>query len=192
MTDHHPQKILKPSIHPSVFIAEGARIYGDVEIREGASVWFNAVIRGDEGRIVIGRNTNIQDNCVVHSDQEVGIEIGDEVTIGHGAIIRGCRIGNGCMIGMNATIMNNSEIGAESIVGTGAVVPYNKTYPPRSLILGVPARPVRVLADEETTVNRKAARIYQELVDQYRSGVIAGYEPPTSSNELQGGDGTRR
>jgi carbonic anhydrase/acetyltransferase-like protein (isoleucine patch superfamily) len=177
MSEHSPQKPLKPRIHPTVFIAEGARIYGDVEIQEGASVWFNAVIRGDEGRIVIGRNTNIQDNCVVHSDQEVGIEIGDGVTIGHGAIIRGCRIGNGCMIGMNATIMNHSEIGADSIVGTGAVVPYNKTYPPRSLILGVPARQVRELGDEETTVNRKAVEVYRKLVGQYNSGAIVGHEP---------------
>ncbi len=84
-------------MHP-FFVAEGARIYGDVEIRENASVWFNAVIRGDEGKIAIGRNTNVQDNVVVHSDLFVGTEIGDNVTVGHGAIIRGCRIGNNVMI----------------------------------------------------------------------------------------------
>jgi len=176
MTPERDKITLKPRIHPSVFIAKGAQIFGDVEIAEGSSVWFNAVIRGDEGKIVIGRNTNIQDNCVVHSDQDVGAVIGDDVTIGHGAVIRGCRIGNGCMIGMNSTVMNNSVIGEDSIVGTGAVVPYNKLYPPRSLILGIPAKRVRELAAEETGVNRKAGRIYSELIVKYRSGEIAGHE----------------
>lgn len=170
------KKVIRPEIHPSVFIAEGARIFGDVIIGEGSSVWFNAVIRGDEGRIRIGRSSNIQDNAVLHSDMMVGIDIGDEVTIGHGAIVRGCRIGNGVMVGMNATVMTNAVIGDNSIVGAHAFVPYNKHFPPRSLILGSPARLIRELTDEELKTNRMAVEIYRELVDGYISGLIAGRE----------------
>lgn len=169
-------QILKPKVHPSVFIAEGARIYGDVEIKAGASIWFNAVIRGDEGKITIGENTNIQDNCVIHSDQDVAVEIGDNVTVGHGAIVRGCRIGANCMIGMNATIMNNAQIGHDSIVGTNAMVAYNKSFPPHALIMGMPARQVRELSEKELRVTKLAPEIYAELVTRYRDETVAGYK----------------
>jgi carbonic anhydrase/acetyltransferase-like protein (isoleucine patch superfamily) len=174
MRNQENATVLKPKVHPSVFIADGARIYGEVEIRRGASIWFNAVIRGDEGRIVIGENTNIQDNCVIHSDQDTAVEIGDNVTIGHGAVIRGCRIGNRCMIGMHATIMNNADIGEESIVGTQAMVAYHKKFPPRSLILGIPAKLVRMLSDEDLAVGEKAVTIYRDLVRKYQNKLVQG------------------
>lgn len=169
-------KVLKPKIHESVFIAEGARIYGDVEIGEGSSVWFNAVIRGDEGKIKIGKNTNIQDNAVIHSDMGVATEIGDNVTIGHGAIVRGCKIGNNVMIGMNATVMTNSEIGEYSIVGANAFVPYNKRFPPRSEILGLPAKLVREVNEEDLETIRKGTQVYEGLKKLYFEKRILGYK----------------
>nr|MDO8082810.1 gamma carbonic anhydrase family protein [Candidatus Freyarchaeota archaeon] len=169
-------KVLKPKIHESVFVAEGARIYGDVEIGEGSSVWFNAVVRGDEGKITIGKNTNIQDNAVVHSDMNVGTEIGDNVTIGHGAIVRGCKIRNNVMVGMNSTVMTNSEIRENSIVGANTFVPYDKKFPPRSLILGVPAKLVRELKDEELEAGKMATQIYEGLVKNYSEKRILGYQ----------------
>jgi carbonic anhydrase/acetyltransferase-like protein (isoleucine patch superfamily) len=166
--------ILKPKIHASVFIADGARIYGDVEIGEGSSVWFNAVIRGDEGKISIGRHTNIQDNAVIHSDMDVDVKIGDEVTIGHGAIIRGCRIGNNSMVGMNSTVMTNAEIGDYSIIGANTFVPYDKKFPPRSLVMGSPAKLIRELGDDDITANDMAVDMYKKLVKRYAEGEISG------------------
>ncbi len=174
MQDDAISGVLRPRIHESVFIAEGARIYGDVEIGEGSSVWFNAVIRGDEGKIVIGRNTNIQDNAVVHSDGEMWLQVGDSVTIGHGAVIRSCNLGNRVMIGMNATVMSGSEIGDGSVVGGNSFIGYNKKFPPKSLITGTPAKLVRELTDADTALNDAAVQIYGELVDKYRRGHFEG------------------
>jgi carbonic anhydrase/acetyltransferase-like protein (isoleucine patch superfamily) len=175
MPDQNQGKILKPRIHDSVFIAEGARIYGDVEIGEGSSIWFNAVIRGDEGKITIGRHTNIQDNSVIHSDGMIPVEIGDSVTVGHGAIIRGCRLGNSVMVGMNATIMSGVEIGDYCSVGANCFIPYSKKFPPRSLIAGVPAKLLRELKEEETRVNDMPVAIYKEVIQNYLNKKIIGH-----------------
>lgn len=166
--------ILCPVIHDSVFIAAGAHIYGDVTIAEGASVWFNAVLRGDEGRIEIGRDTNIQDNVVIHSDMEAEVIVGERVTLGHGAVIRGCRISADVMIGMNTTIMSYAEIGAQSIVGANSFIPYHKSFPPGSLIMGSPAKAIRALTDEELGFNKIAVDIYKDLVKRYRDRQIVG------------------
>jgi carbonic anhydrase/acetyltransferase-like protein (isoleucine patch superfamily) len=176
MSNAKKGEILKPKIHKSVFVAEGARIYGDVEIGEGSSVWFNAVIRGDEGKITIGKNSNIQDNAVVHSDMTVGTEIGDNVTVGHGAIIRGCKLRNNVVVGMNSTVMTNSEIGENSIVGANTFVPYDQKFPPLSLILGVPAKRVRELKDEDLETIRKSTQIYEALKKSYSEKKILGYK----------------
>lgn len=165
---------LGPDIHESAFIAEGARIYGDVVIAEGASVWFNVVLRGDEGRIEIGKDTNVQDNVVIHSDMEAGVVIGERVTLGHGAVIRGCRIAADVMIGMNTTIMSYVEIGEQSIVGANAFIPYHKSFPPRSLIRGAPAKAVRELTVDELGFNQVAIDIYKDLVRRYQMGEITG------------------
>ena len=168
--------ILRPQIHASVFIAEGARIYGDVFIAKGASVWFNAVLRGDEGRIEIGRDTNVQDNVVIHSDMDAGVIIADRVTLGHGAVIRGCRIGTDVMVGMNATIMSHVEIGEQCIIGANSFVPYHKSFPPRSLIMGSPAKVFRELTNEELRFNQAAIDIYKGLVKRYQAGEISAAE----------------
>jgi carbonic anhydrase/acetyltransferase-like protein (isoleucine patch superfamily) len=175
MTGDNGVEILKPRIHNTVFVAAGACIYGDVEIGAGSSIWFNAVIRGDEGKIIVGRNTNIQDNAVLHSDLMVSVEIGDNVTIGHGAIVRGARIEDNVMVGMNSTVMTNSVIGENSIVGANSFIAYNKIYPPRSLIMGAPARLVRELREEELGAYRVSADIYRALVEGYSADRIVGY-----------------
>ena len=170
----HPH-ILKPAVDESVFVAEGARILGDVEIGAGSSVWFNAVIRGDAGKITIGKDANIQDNAVVHSDGGAPAVIGDEVTIGIGAVVRSCRIGRGSLIGMNATVMSHAEIGEYSIVAANALVPCRAKYPPRSLILGMPAKRIRELTDKEIKGNETAVRIYKERKEKYKAQTITGF-----------------
>lgn len=167
--------VLSPRIHESVFVAEGARIYGDVEIGADASVWFNAVIRGDEGKVVIGAGTNIQDNAVLHSDLGVCVEIGKNVTVGHGAVLRGCRVGENVMIGMNATIMTHAEIGEHSIVGANSFLPRNRPYESRSMIMGSPAKRVRALTEEELGWNEIALGIYRGLVARYLGKEILGF-----------------
>ena len=176
MPNDRKESVLAPQVHESVFVAEGARIYGDVEIRENASVWFNAVIRGDEGKVSIGRNTNLQDNVVIHSDFFVATEIGDNVTVGHGAILRGCKIGNNVMIGMHSTVMTGAEIGENSMVAANCLVPYGSKFPPGSLILGTPAKRVRELTEEETRANAVAIQIYLDLIPKYRDHVIGGFD----------------
>jgi carbonic anhydrase/acetyltransferase-like protein (isoleucine patch superfamily) len=163
----------KPNIHPSAFIADGAQIWGDVTIGENSSVWFNAVLRGDEGPIAIGSNTNIQDCCVLHSDLGQGVEIGDWVTLGHGVVVRGAKIGNNTMIGMNCTIMSGAVIPEHCVVGAHSFVPYNERYPPRTLIYGTPAKAVRELAETETQFSRVACGVYLKLMEDYRSGRIS-------------------
>ncbi len=176
MSNEKHKNILTPKIKDSVFIANGACIYGEVEISEGSSVWFNAVIRGDEGKIIIGKNSNIQDNAVIHSDMTVVVEIGDNVTIGHGAIVRGCRIGDNVWVGMNSTIMTNSEIGNNSIIGANSFVPYNKRFPPRSLIFGVPAKLIRELTTKEIKSIETPINVYKELIESYSQRKIAGFK----------------
>ena len=170
------EPIFEPRIHDSVFIAEGAHIYGDVEIHEGASIWFNAVIRGDEGKIVIGKNSNIQDNTVIHSDGTIPVEIADNVTVGHAAVIRGCKLASHVMVGMNATIMSGVEIGEYSVVGANSFIPYNKKFPPNSLITGIPAKLIRELSDEEKSINDVTPQMYEDVIDKYKKGFIVSYD----------------
>ncbi len=138
-----------PRIHPSAFIAEGAMIIGDVAIGEKSSVWFNCVLRGDVDRIEIGARSNIQDGAVVHMDRNFPAIIGDDVTIGHGAIIHGCTIGDGAMISMGAIILTGAKIGAGAIVGAGAVVREGQEISAKSLAIGIPAQIRRDVTAEE-------------------------------------------
>ena len=136
-------------MHPSAFIAEGAMIIGSVTIGEKSSVWFNCVLRGDLDRIEVGARTNIQDGAVVHMDRNFPSIIGDDVTIGHGAIIHGCTIGDGAMISMGAIILTGAKIGERGIIGAGAVVREGQEIPPESLAVGIPARVKRDVTAEE-------------------------------------------
>ncbi len=164
----------RPVISPSAFIAEGTVIRGDVSIADRASVWFNAVVRGDEGPVRIGECSNVQDCCVLHSDLAVAVQIGAWVTIGHGAVVRGARIEDRVMIGMNATIMTGAVIGAGSIVGAATFVPYRAEFPAYSMIVGAPARLVRPLEDWEREQHRIACEKYLELAEEYRAGKWRG------------------
>lgn len=134
-----------PQIGKNVFIAPNATVIGKVEIGDGASIWFGAVVRGDTGHIKIGAKTNIQDNAVVHVNRRNDTFIGDRVTIGHGAVVEGCVIEDDVLIGMNATVLDGAIIGAKSIIAAGSVVREGGEIPPESLAAGVPAKVKRVI-----------------------------------------------
>jgi len=173
---------MKPDIHPSAFIAPTAQIWGDVSIGAGSSVWFGAVLRGDEGKVVIGEGSHVQDNCVVHSDLGNPVQIGSGVTIGHGAVIRACRIGDGAMIGMNATVMSGVTIGARCVVGAHSLVPYGREFGDGLLILGVPARAERAATSAEQRYSEIACQVYAGLAADYAAGRI---EPHARPGRLQ-------
>ena len=156
-------------VHPSVFIAASAVVIGNVIIGEDSSVWFNAVLRGDTDPIRIGRRTNIQDGCILHADPGFPCTIGDDVTVGHGAIVHGATVGNEVLIGMRSVVMNGVRIGSGSIIGTGAVVTEGTDIPPASLVLGLPGKIVRSVTQEELEHIRSAAKRYEERAKQYKT-----------------------
>ena len=159
-----------PVIDPDTFIAENAVIIGDVTIARGSSVWYNVVIRADRGPVTIGEESNIQDGSVIHMDRDLPVIIGNRVSVGHGAIVHGAKVGDGCLIGMGAVLMNRCEIGENSIVGAGSLVTQGKVIPPRSLVMGSPARVVRELTDEEVARTQRNADAYIEETREYQSG----------------------
>lgn len=138
-----------PKIYPNVYVAPGAYIIGDVEIAEGSSIWFNTVVRGDVAPIRIGANTNIQDGSVVHGATGISVEIGSRITVGHNAILHGCRIEDNAFIGMGATVLTGAVVGNGAVVAAGALVPEGKVIPPNTLVMGSPARVVRELTPED-------------------------------------------
>ena len=146
-----------------VYVADGAKVIGDVKIGSGSSVWYNAVIRGDSNIVKIGNNTNVQDNAVLHVGHEHPLMIGDSVTIGHGAIVHGCMIGNNVLIGMGAIVLNGAHIKKNSLVGAGALVTENKEFPEGSLIIGSPAKAVRELTEEDIRGITENANEYVRL-----------------------------
>ena len=159
-----------PRIAPNVFIADGARIIGDVEIAENSSVWFNVVIRGDVGPIRIGSGTNIQDLTMCHLTRNRSrLIIGSDVTVGHGAILHGATVGDGVLVGMGAVLLDNCMIGEGAIVAAGAVVTEGTQVPPGVLVAGVPARVVRELQPAEVSAGRTGGANYRGYVEQYRS-----------------------
>lgn len=157
-----------PKISETAFITDSANVIGDVEVGDLSSVWFNAVIRGDRNKIKIGNRTSVQDNVVIHANPENGVEIGNDVSVGHGAVLHGCRIENNVLIGMNSTILNGAEIGKNSIVGANALVPEGKKFPENSLIIGVPGKVKRELEESEIEAIAENAAEYIEFVREYR------------------------
>lgn len=160
----------RPDVSRAYFIAWNAEIHGKVTLGEGSSVWYGAVLRGDIAPIVVGAGSNVQDGCVLHVDHDTPCVVGEHVTIGHGAIVHACRVGNRCLIGMGAIILNGAEIGEESIVGAGALVTQGKRFPPRSMILGSPAKVVRPLTEAEVAELRPHAEAYVDLARRAASG----------------------
>lgn len=152
-----------PEIDESCFIADNSSVIGNVSIDEDSSVWFGAVVRGDTNEITIGKSTNIQDNCTIHSDGDFPVKLGDGITIGHNCIIHGCSIKNNCLIGMGSIILNGAEIGENSIIGAGSLVTQNTRIPSGTLCFGSPAKVVRKLTEEEVNSIIESAKHYAEL-----------------------------
>lgn len=165
-----PYGRLFPVCHPSVFIAHGAIVIGDVEIGEESSVWFNTVIRGDLRQIRIGKRTNVQDGCTLHVTSVHSVEVGDSVTFGHGVMAHGCAIEDFCLVGIGAVVLDGAVIGTGSVIGAGAVVAPRTLVPPHSLVLGVPGKVVKTLAPESAVANRITADHYVEYAKTYRKG----------------------
>ena len=164
-----PYRGIRPRIHPSVFIAEGAQIIGDVEIGAESSVWFNTVIRGDVHYIRIGEKTNVQDNCVLHVTHETyPLVVGSGVTVGHGAILHAATIKDHCLIGMGAKVLDNATVGSYSLVAAGALVLEGFEVPEGVLVAGIPAKIKRKLTDEERRQIVQSAQNYINYVKSYR------------------------
>ena len=161
---------IKPKVHESVFIADGAKIIGDVEIGSGSSVWYNTVIRGDVNTIRIGERTNIQDNSVLHvTHKKYPLVIGSNVTIGHGAVVHACTVKDYCLIGMGAIVMDHATVGPYAFVAAGSVVLEQFEVPEGTLVAGVPARVRRKLTEEEKRMLEQSAQNYVEYVKTYRT-----------------------
>ncbi|WP_147565422.1 gamma carbonic anhydrase family protein [Clostridium tyrobutyricum] len=161
-----------PDIHSSCFIAESSDIIGKVKLAQDVNVWFGAVIRGDLNNISIDEKTNIQDNCVIHVEGNNPASIGKYVTIGHNAIIHGCKIEDYSLIGMGSIIMNNAVIGSETIIGAGSLVTEHKQIPPGVLCMGSPARVIRKLTAEEKQNIKNSAKHYVEISKLYSNSNI--------------------
>jgi gamma-carbonic anhydrase len=160
-----------PRFGDRIFVAENAAIIGDVELGNDCSIWFGTTLRGDVNLIRVGSRTNIQDNCTVHvtHDQWPTI-IAEEVTIGHGAIVHGCTVHRGALIGMGSRVLDGAVVGESALVGAGALVPEGMKVPPRTLVVGVPARVKRSLTDEELIRLDQSWRHYVDYKERYLSG----------------------
>lgn len=156
-------------IDPSVYIAPGAMVLGNVTIQANSSIWFHTTVRADRGNITIGENTNIQDNCVIHMDEGFPVVIGNGVTIGHGAIVHGCKIGDNTLIGMGAIILNGAVIGKNCIVGAGALITQNTIIPDGSLVIGNPGKISRNLSESEIEHNKLNALHYVKEAENYKN-----------------------
>ncbi len=152
-----------PDVGRAAFIAWNAEVAGAVTLGEDTSIWFGAAVRGDLAPITVGARTNVQDNATLHVDRDAPLSIGAGVTVGHNAVLHGCAVGDDCLVGMGAVVLTGAVIGAESIVGAGALVTERAAFPPRSLILGSPAKAVRVLDDAAVRAVRGNAATYLEL-----------------------------
>lgn len=160
-----------PKVDDTILIAETAVITGDVELAPGVSVWYGAVLRGDTNIIRVGENSNIQDQCVLHGDADWPVLVGKRVTVGHGAILHGCQIGDDCLIGMAAVIMNGCVVGPESIVAGGTVLPPGTEIPRRSMVAGLPGKVRREVSQEEIDgLIHHSWEIYVELAERTRRG----------------------
>lgn len=163
-------KHYKPAVHKSAFIAGNSTVIGRCHIGEDCSIWYNAVLRADVNEIIVGKGSNIQDGCIVHCDTDYKTTIGENVVVGHNAIIHGCTIGNNCLIGMGATILDGAVIGNNVIVGANSLITSGKNIPDGVLVVGSPAKIVRELTPEETEDIRLSALGYVKLSKEYSDG----------------------
>ena len=166
---------MNPKVHPSAYIAPTAVIVGDVTIEEGVSVWDGAVLRGDVSYIVVGKNSNIQDNVVVHVSHDMPTIIGENVTVGHLAMVHAATIEDNVIIGIHAVVLDGAEIGEGSVIGAGAVVTPHTKIPPNSLVLGIPGKVVRQ-GEDIRKMAMENGLIYQKLRDEHLSKKYGRYE----------------
>ena len=171
-TDERPTLLAlgsaRPSIADGAWVAPTATLVGAVEVADGASVWYGAVLRGDNEPVIIGRDSNVQDNAVFHTDEGVPVSLGEGVSVGHGAVVHGSTVGDHVLVGMGAILMNRSVIGDECLIAAGALVPEGAVIPPRSLVVGVPAKVLRELSDDEVAGLHRNAAHYMEHRDRHR------------------------
>lgn len=166
---------ISPEIAEGCFVAPTAVVIGKVILESEASVWFGAVLRGDTEPIRIGEGSNIQDGAVLHTDPGFPLKLGRGVTVGHQAMLHGCEIGDGALVGIGAVILNGAKIAQECLVGAGALVTEGKSFPPRSLIVGSPARVIRTLTDEQVSGLKLNAAHYVENSKRFSRGLIESY-----------------
>ncbi|ARK30172.1 gamma carbonic anhydrase family protein [Halalkalibacter krulwichiae] len=164
----YPYKGKTPVVDESVFIAPGAAVIGDVVVGEQSSIWFNAVLRGDEGKIEIGNRCSVQDNVSIHLFEGMPVIVEDEVTIGHNAIIHGSKIGRRSIVGMGSTILDGVEIGEECIIGANTFIPQGKKIPPRSLVIGSPGEVVRSLNEKDLDLIQLSIDTYIKRGQEYK------------------------
>ncbi|MHC0433735.1 gamma carbonic anhydrase family protein [Streptomyces sp. O3] len=158
-----------PEVDPEAFTAPTSVVVGEVTLGPGASLWYHAVLRADCGPIMLGADSNVQDNCTVHVDPGFPVRIGERVSVGHNATVHGCTVEDDCLIGMGATVLNGAVIGAGSLVAAQALVPQGMKVPPGSLVAGVPAKVRRQLTDEEREGIKANAAMYTELAKAHRA-----------------------
>lgn len=152
----------------AAFVASDADLIGDVVLEEDSSIWFHAVLRGDHDRIYIGRGSNIQDGCILHADEGFPVEVGADVTVGHGAIVHGCKIGDGTLVGMGAIILNGAQIGRNCVIGAGTLVTQGTVVPDNMLVIGSPGKVKREVTETEIRENLKNTMDYVKLGREYR------------------------
>lgn len=157
-----------PQVHPSCFVADNAQLMGSVVLEEDASVWFGVVMRGDNDPLVIGRESNVQDNTVIHTDAGIPVRVGRGVTVGHQCMLHGCEIGDYSLIGIGAIVLNGAKIGSHCLIGAGALITEDKVIPDRSLVLGSPGKVVRQLTDEQALVLEASAAHYVDNAKRFR------------------------
>jgi len=157
-----------PQLDEDVFMAETASVIGRVTLRRGVSVWDFAVLRGDLSYIFVDEFSNIQENVVLHVDEEKPVILGKYITVGHSAVLHGCKIGDNSLIGMGAVVLDDAVIGENSIIGAEALIPEGKEIPPGSLVIGIPGKVVRALSSEEIRSIRRNADLYYQLSKKYR------------------------
>lgn len=160
-----------PEVESSVYVAQSAQVIGKVTLKENASVWPCAVLRGDLSEIVVGKGSNIQDNACIHTEHGVPCIVEDDVTVGHGAILHSCTVKSGALIGMGAIVLNRAQIGQDAVVGAGALVAEGKVVEPRALVVGCPARFVRYLTDEEVAKNRSNTAHYVKSAETFKKSL---------------------
>jgi carbonic anhydrase/acetyltransferase-like protein (isoleucine patch superfamily) len=162
---------VQPQLGVGAWVADSADVMGNVVLHEGANVWFGAVLRGDNELMTIGKNSNVQDASVLHSDPGAPLTIGEGVTIGHQVMLHGCTIGDGSLIGIQAVVLNHAKIGKNCIVGAGSVVTEGKEFPDNSLIIGSPAKVVRTLDDAQVKQINAIAQHYVDNAKRYAKGL---------------------